>query len=102
MQLELKVGDRSFPIPDEVKAVTGVALVDLRGRRVPLKWLNKADFKAVALGRAEFRGVPTYYRVDGRAVHVWPLAAHQWKTVLTIEDTATQGEVDGERNLARV
>lgn len=100
MQLFLEVGDKSLVIPDSIKTVTGMALVDVRARRVPLKWLNRKDFREIGLGRTEFRGVPQYYRVEGRACHFWPAAAHRWQAVLAIEDKLTQDEVDARDNAA--
>ncbi len=100
MNLTLDVGEKSLPIPDSVKTVTGVALIDIRNRRVPLHWLNRKDFKEMGLGRTDFRGLPKYYRIDGRAIHVWPVPSHRWQIVLTIEDVATQDEVDGRHDTA--
>lgn len=94
--LALKIGDNTIPIPVGVKTVTvtGVALVDLRQRRVPLRWLNAEDFKEVRAGRVEFRGMPAYYHVDNGAINFWPCASHEWKIVLTIDDVKTQREID--------
>lgn len=99
MNLSLDVGDKSMPIPVGVKAVTGMALLDLRNRRVHLRWLNRKDFKEISLAREEFRGMPTYYRVEKGAIHFWPAAAHAWRVVLTVDDRATQDQID-ERNTA--
>ncbi len=96
--LTLDVGDKSLPIPDSVKTVTSVSLVDIRSRRVPLKWLNRKDFREMGLGRTEFRGLPKYYRIDGRAIHFWPAASHRWQIVLTIDDVATQDQIDEREN----
>ena len=98
MNLALDVGDKTLPIPDGVKSVTGFALIDIRNRRVPLKWLNRKDFKEVSQGRTEFRGLPQYYRVEGGAIHFWPCASHEWKVVLTIDDVATQDDIDARSN----
>lgn len=92
--LALKIGDNTIPVPVGVKAVTGMALVDLRQRRVPLRWLNAEDFAEIQRGRLEFRGMPSYYRVEQGVIRFWPCASHEWMVTLSVDDRLTQEKID--------
>ena len=70
------------------------------GELVAYAKIDRKDFKEVRNGRPDFRGLPIYWRVEQRALHFWPCAAHSWSLALEIEDVATQEQVD-ERSVSQ-